>query len=237
MLCLCAAQLKFWLQTDLGRENSSSCLQAGKSIAFDFSLRGHALVTLYVQFLCSDWSKFDRWVHAENLCSILNLVYFDSWSWQSFVSTYVVFNCLFPLDVQSEIQLLSRVFCYSWQVCLLGFWLRNTSLVKVGNLRSPVSAIQILRSIFSVSTFFSPLSFFPDFFLDFFPDFFLDFFLDFFPDFFPDFFLDFFPDYFLDFFLDFFPDFFFHHWSHTHASMVHFGTWGIGTTTHSTLSG
>ena len=93
----------------------------------------NALVTLYVQFLCSDWSKFDRWVHAENLCSILNLVYFDSWSWQSFVSTYDVFNCLSPLNVQNEIQLLSRVFCYLWLVCLLGFWFRNTSLVKVGN--------------------------------------------------------------------------------------------------------
>ena len=74
-----------------------------------FSYHGHALVTLYVQFLCSDWSKFGRWVHAENLCSILNLVYFDSWSWQSFVSTCDVFNCLFLLDVQNEIQLLSKV--------------------------------------------------------------------------------------------------------------------------------
>ena len=77
--------------------------------------------------------KFDRWVQAENSCSILKLVYFDSWNWQSFVSTCDVFNCLFPLNVQNEIQLLSRVFCYSWLVCLLGFWLRNTSLVKVGN--------------------------------------------------------------------------------------------------------
>ena len=58
------------------------------------------------------------------------------WSWQSFVSTCDVFNCLFPLNVQNEIQLLSRVFCYSWLVCLLGFWLRTTSLVKVGNLIS-----------------------------------------------------------------------------------------------------
>ena len=99
----------------------SQLLQAGKAVAFDFAHHGHALVTLYVQFLCSDWSKFDRWVHAENLCSILNLVYFDSWSWQSFVSTCDVFNCLFPLDVQNEIQLLSRVFCYSWPVCLSGF--------------------------------------------------------------------------------------------------------------------
>ena len=48
------------------------------------SYHGHALVTLYVQFLCSDWSKFDRWVHVENLYSNLKLVYFDSWSWQSF---------------------------------------------------------------------------------------------------------------------------------------------------------
>ena len=108
-------------------------LQAVKTVAFDSSHYVLALVTLHVQFLCSDWSKFDRWVHAENLCSILNLVYFDSWSWQSFVSTCDVFNCLFPLDVQNEIQLLSEVFCYSWLVCLSGFWFRNTSLVKVGN--------------------------------------------------------------------------------------------------------
>ena len=107
-------------------------------VAFDFSHQGHALVTLYVQFLCSDWSKFDRWVHAENLCSILKVVYFDSlrWSLQSFVSTCDVFNCLFPLDVQNEIQLLSRVFCYLWLVCLLVVWLRDASLVKVGNLIS-----------------------------------------------------------------------------------------------------
>ena len=58
---------------------------------------------------------------------------FESWSWQSFVSTCAIFNCLSPLNIQDEIQLLSRVFRYSWLVCLLGFWLRNTSLVKVGN--------------------------------------------------------------------------------------------------------
>ena len=47
------------------------------------------LLTLYVQFLCSDWSKFNRW------CSILNLVYFDIWSWQSFVSTFDVLTVFF----------------------------------------------------------------------------------------------------------------------------------------------
>ena len=122
MLCLChyrPALLRFWFQTDLRRKNSASFfkIQAGKT----FSYHGHVLVTLHVQFLCSDWSKFDRWVHAENLCSILKVVYFDSWSWQSFESTCDVFNCLFPLNVQNKIQLLSRVFSYSWLVCLLGF--------------------------------------------------------------------------------------------------------------------
>ena len=111
----------------------SQLLQAQKTVDFDCFHHDHALVTLYVQFLCWDWSKFNRWVHAENLCGILKLVYFERWSWQSFVSTCGVFNCLFPLDVQNEIQLLSKAFCYSWLVCLLGFWLRNTSLVTVGD--------------------------------------------------------------------------------------------------------
>ena len=60
MLCLCAAQLKCCFQTDLGSKKFSQLLQAGKTAAFDFSHHGHALVTLYVQFLCSDWSNFDR---------------------------------------------------------------------------------------------------------------------------------------------------------------------------------
>ena len=138
MLCLChygPTLLAFWFQTDLRHENSTSYLKvkAGKTDAFHFPHHIHALVTLYVQLWSSDWSKFDRWVHAENLYSILKLVYFDNWSRQRFLSTCDAFKCLFPLDVQNEIQLLSRVFCYSWLVCLLGFWLRNTSLVKVGN--------------------------------------------------------------------------------------------------------
>ena len=91
----------------------------------NFSFHVHALVMLYVQFLCSDWSKFDKWVHAENLCSTLKHVFFDSWSWQSFVSTCDIINCLFPLGVQNEIQLLSRVLCYSWLVLLIGFLLEK----------------------------------------------------------------------------------------------------------------
>ena len=129
VLFMCCT-IKILMSNRLRTRKFSHLLQAGKTVAFDFAHYGYALVTLYFQSLCSDWSKFDRWVHPENLCNILNLVYFDSSSWQSFVSTCDVFNCLFPLDAQNEIQLLSRVFCYSW---LVSFWMRNTSLVKVGN--------------------------------------------------------------------------------------------------------
>ena len=86
-------------------------IQAGKT----FSYHGHALVTLYVQFLCSDWSKFDRWVHAENSCSILKIV-FSLWMYKLKYSCYQ----------ESSV--------YSWLVWLLVFWLRNASLVKFGNL-------------------------------------------------------------------------------------------------------
>ena len=121
------ALLRFCFQTNLKRKNSASYLkiQAGKT----FSYQGHVLVTLYVQFLCSDWSKFDRWVHAENLCSILKLVL----TAEADRILCQLFNCLFPLVVQNEIQLLSRVFSYSWLVCLLNIWSRNALLVNVGN--------------------------------------------------------------------------------------------------------
>ena len=113
MLCLChygPALLLFWFQTDLGRQNLASLkMQAGNKDAFNFSHHSHVLVTLHVEFLCPDWSKLDRWVHMENSHSILKLVCLDSWSWQSFARTCDVFNCLFPRDVQNEIQLISSL--------------------------------------------------------------------------------------------------------------------------------
>ena len=98
----------------------SELLQAGKRFwRFSPSSKvGQDLPTI----LCSDWSKFDKWVHAENLCSILKLGNFDSWSWQSFVSNWDVFSF--------------STGCTKWNtaaITLLGFWLTNVPLVKVGN--------------------------------------------------------------------------------------------------------
>ena len=114
----------------------SQLLQAGKAVLLTL----HTMVTRWSRSTSNSYALFGQNLTGEFMRKIyaasLNLVYsvyFDRWSWQSFVSTCDIFNGLFPLDVQNEIQLLSGVFCYSWLVCLLGFWLRNTLLVKVGN--------------------------------------------------------------------------------------------------------
>ena len=137
MCCVYYRTIKILISNWPRTRKVSQLLQAGKTVASDFSHHGHALVTLYVQFLCSDWLIFDSWVHAEYLCSILNLVYFDSWRRQSFVPTCFFFVCFdlffcfffsvfFSQDVQNEILLLSAVFCHSWLVCLLRFWLSQS---------------------------------------------------------------------------------------------------------------
>ena len=134
MLCLChcrPALLRFWFQTDLRRKNSTSFFKYRRERGF---------LTLVTCWSCSTSNFMLLLVKIWQVSScikfmqhILKVVYFDSWGWQSFKSTCVVLNCLFPLNVQNEIQLLSRVFSYSWLVCLLGFWLRNASLVKADN--------------------------------------------------------------------------------------------------------
>ena len=108
---------------------------AGRAITFDFS-HCHALITLYVQFYVligqNLTGEFMRKIYAAsgNLLT-------DSWSLQCFVSSCDVLNWFFLLDVRNKIQLLSRLFCNSWLVCLLRFLLTNAPLVKV--IGNPIS--------------------------------------------------------------------------------------------------
>ena len=72
-LCSWATLVKFWFWTDLGCKNSTGFYMQGRQ-----SLLTFLTVTRWSRFtsnICSDWSKFDRWVHAENLCSIWKLAY------------------------------------------------------------------------------------------------------------------------------------------------------------------
>ena len=132
VLCLCdnrPALLEFWFQTDLRRENSASFFKGtgGEDLFLPLSRVGHALRPIFILWLVKIWQVSS----CEKIMQDLENCLLSQLKLKSFVSTCDVFNCLFLLDVQNEIQLLSRVFCYSWLVCLLGFWLRNASLVKI----------------------------------------------------------------------------------------------------------
>ena len=108
-------------------------LKARRFWLFSLSRVDHALRPIFHVVIGQILTgEFMRKIYAasENLFT-------DSWSWQSFVSSCDVLNCLFLLDVQNEIQLLSRLFCNSWLVCLLRFLLTNAPLVKV--IGNPIS--------------------------------------------------------------------------------------------------
>ena len=119
MLCLChygPALLGFWFQTDLGSENSASFFKSTgeEDLILPWSRVGHALRPIFILWLVKIWQVSSCGKIMQHLESCL--------LWQLKLTEFCV-NCLFPLDVQNEIQLLSRVFCYSWLVCLLGTFL------------------------------------------------------------------------------------------------------------------
>ena len=71
ILCLCAAQLKFWFQTDLGRENSASCYRQGRQLLLTF-------LTMFTR-----WSRFTSNFYAligQNLTGeFMRKIYAASW--------------------------------------------------------------------------------------------------------------------------------------------------------------
>ena len=123
--CSWAALLKFWFQTVPGRENSTGFNMKGRKSPLTFL----TIVTRWSRSTSNFYTLIGQHLTGEFMRKIFATsgnLFTDSWSWQSFVSSCDVFNCLFLLDVQNEIQLLSRLFCNSWLVCLLRFWLLNS---------------------------------------------------------------------------------------------------------------
>ena len=135
--CSWAALLKCWFRTDLGRENSTGyyIYMQGRQSLLTFLTVTHwsrSTSNSYVLIGQNLTGEFMRKIYAAsgNLLT-------DRWSWQSFMSFCDVLNCLFLLDVQNEIQLLSRLFGHSWLVCLWHFLFTNAPVVKV--IGNPVS--------------------------------------------------------------------------------------------------
>ena len=133
MLCLChygPALLEFWFQTDFGSQNSASFFKStgGEDLILPWSRVGHALRPIWLVKIWQVSSCEKIMQHLEN-CLLWQL------KLKSFVTTCNVFNCLFLLDVQNEVQLLSRVFCYSWFV----YWVFGWGMRRLSIFGNPIS--------------------------------------------------------------------------------------------------
>ena len=71
MLCLCATQLKFWLQTDLGRENSASCYRQGRQLLMTFL----TMVTLWSRSTSNFYALIGQNLTGE----FMRKIYAPSW--------------------------------------------------------------------------------------------------------------------------------------------------------------
>ena len=137
MVCLCnygPALLRFWFQTDLGRENSASFFfffffNTGEEDLFlPWSRVGHALRPIFMLWLVKIWlvSSCGKFMQHLESCSL----------WQLKLTEFCVnLWCFltFFFQVHNKIQLLSRVFCHSWLLCLLVFGWEMRRLSKFGN--------------------------------------------------------------------------------------------------------
>ena len=71
MLCLCVAQLKFWFQTDLGRENSASCYRQGRQLPLAF-------LAMFTRWSCST-SNFYALIGQNLTGEFMRKIYATSW--------------------------------------------------------------------------------------------------------------------------------------------------------------
>ena len=111
---------KFWFQTDLGRENTLLTIVTrwSRSTSNFYTLIGQNLTgELMRKIYAASWILFTFTAEAVRvLCQlVMFLTVFFHWMYKN------------------EIQLLSRLFCHSWLVFLLVFWLRDVSLAKGKN--------------------------------------------------------------------------------------------------------
>ena len=108
---------KIWFPADLGRENST-CFYMILTFLSIVKRWPRSTSNFYALIGQNLTREFMRKIYAAS-----GNLFADSWSGQSFVSSYDVFNCLFLVAVQNEIQLLSRFFfIHGWFVYYSFVW-------------------------------------------------------------------------------------------------------------------
>ena len=82
MLCLCAAQLKFWFQTDLGRENSASYYRQGRQL----------LLTLLT--MVTRWSR-----STSNFYALIGQNLTGEFMWKIYAASWNLFTLTAEADI------------------------------------------------------------------------------------------------------------------------------------------
>ena len=144
--CSWAALLKFWFQTDLGRENSTGFYIQGRQSLLTFftivtnrdlsycileSRVDHALRPIFMLWLVKIWQVSSCGKFMQRLETCLLIAEADRILCHLVMSLTVFFYLMFQRAANKII------LCNSWLVCLLHFWLRNAPLVKV--IGNPIS--------------------------------------------------------------------------------------------------
>ena len=148
MLCLCAAQLKFWFQTDLGRENSASYYRQGRQLLLTlltmvtrwsrstsnfYALIGQNLTGEFMRKIyAASWILFTLTAEADRvLCQLLMfLTVFFHWMYKMKFSCYQEYSLLLFMAglfigylVEKYVTFQSRKFDFGWHCFRFSPWL------------------------------------------------------------------------------------------------------------------
>ena len=104
MLCLGCRMLKLWFQTVTSDANIQPAVRQGRLFS-PWSHNDHVRCSIFMLWLVKIWQvcSYGKFMQPLETCLFWQLLYAFGWSWQSFVPSCDVFNCLFPLDVQNKI--------------------------------------------------------------------------------------------------------------------------------------
>ena len=142
MFCLCAAQLKFWFQTDLGRETSASCYRQGRQLLLTFlamftrwsrstsnfyALIGQNLTGEFMRKIHpASWILFTMTAEADRvLCQLVMFLTFFSTGCTKWNSAAIrsllsfMANLFIGFLVESKSEIRFRMASFSFSSCLM----------------------------------------------------------------------------------------------------------------------
>ena len=140
MFCFCAAQLKFWFKTDLGRENSASYYRQGRQLLLTlitmvtrWSRVGHALRPIFTLWLVKIWQVSSRGKFMQHLETCLLLTAeADRVLSQLVMFFYVILHWMYKMKYS----------CYQESTVIHGwfvYWVFGSEMHCLSKLGNPIS--------------------------------------------------------------------------------------------------